>query len=125
MASLTDIVESSGWKKFMAKLYGWGASVVIVGALFKIQHMKFAGLLLTVGLLTEATIFFFSAILGSTIAQFRLTRHPVISHRVRHRGALKTQQSVLWKFDRNATISATRFGEKGADDEILFGFRKN
>jgi hypothetical protein len=61
MASLTDIVESSGWKKFMAKLYGWGASVVIVGALFKIQHWKFAGLFLSVGLLVEATIFFFSA----------------------------------------------------------------
>ena len=61
MASLTDIVESSGWKKFMAKLYGWGASVVIIGALFKIQHWKFAGLFLTLGLLTEATIFFFSA----------------------------------------------------------------
>lgn len=61
MASLTDIVASSGWKKFMAKLYGWGASIVIVGALFKIQHWKFSGLLLTVGLLTEATIFFFSA----------------------------------------------------------------
>lgn len=61
MASLADIVESSGWKKFMAKLYGWGASIVIVGALFKIQHWKFAGLLLTIGLLTEATIFFFSA----------------------------------------------------------------
>jgi len=61
MASLTDIVESSGWKKFMAKLYGWGASVVIIGALFKIQHWKFAGLFLTMGLLTEAIIFFFSA----------------------------------------------------------------
>lgn len=61
MASIADIVESSGWKKFMAKLYGWGASVVIVGALFKIQHWKMAGLFLTVGLLTEATIFFFSA----------------------------------------------------------------
>jgi gliding motility-associated protein GldL len=61
MASLTDIVESSGWKKFMAKLYGWGASIVIIGALFKIQHWKFAGLFLTIGLLTEATIFFFSA----------------------------------------------------------------
>lgn len=61
MASITDIVQSSGWKNFMAKLYGWGASVVIVGALFKIQHWKFAGLFLTLGLLTEATIFFFSA----------------------------------------------------------------
>jgi len=61
MASLVDIVESSGWKKFMAKLYGWGASVVIIGALFKIQHWKGAGLFLTLGLLTEAIIFFFSA----------------------------------------------------------------
>jgi len=59
--SLAEIVHSSGWKAFMAKLYGIGASVVIVGALFKIQHWQFAGLLLTIGLLTEATIFFFSA----------------------------------------------------------------
>jgi gliding motility-associated protein GldL len=52
---------SKNWKKFMAKLYGIGASVVIIGALFKIQHWPLAGLLLTVGLLTEAVIFFFSA----------------------------------------------------------------
>lgn len=45
----------------MAKLYGWGASVVIIGALFKIQHYPYAGLLLSVGLITEAIIFFFSA----------------------------------------------------------------
>ncbi|MGC9470971.1 MAG: gliding motility protein GldL [Bacteroidales bacterium] len=45
----------------MAKLYGFGASIVIVGALFKIQHWPAAGTFLTLGLLTEATIFFFSA----------------------------------------------------------------
>jgi len=45
----------------MAKLYGWGASVVIMGALFKIQHWPGAGLMLTLGLSTEAVIFFFSA----------------------------------------------------------------
>lgn len=45
----------------MAKLYGLGASVVIVGALFKIMHWPFAGTLLSIGLLTEACIFFFSA----------------------------------------------------------------
>jgi len=61
MVSLAQLVESSGWKKFMAKLYGWGASIVIIGALFKIQHWKFSGLFLTIGLLTEAVIFFFSA----------------------------------------------------------------
>jgi methyl-accepting chemotaxis protein len=59
--SLAEIVQSSGWKNFMSKLYGIGASVVIIGALFKIQHYPAAGLLLFIGLCTEATIFFFSA----------------------------------------------------------------
>jgi hypothetical protein len=61
MASLADLTASSTWKKFMAKLYGWGASVVIIGALFKINHWKGATLFLAVGLITEAIIFFFSA----------------------------------------------------------------
>ncbi|HPA86147.1 MAG TPA: gliding motility protein GldL [Bacteroidales bacterium] len=59
--SLAEIVQTSGWKNFMAKLYGIGASVVIIGALFKIQHWAGAGTMLTVGLFTEAVIFFFSA----------------------------------------------------------------
>jgi gliding motility-associated protein GldL len=45
----------------MAKLYGWGAAIVIVGALFKIQHWPLAGFFLVLGLSTEAIIFFFSA----------------------------------------------------------------
>jgi gliding motility-associated protein GldL len=59
--SLAELVQSSGWKNFIAKLYGLGASVVIVGALFKIQHWPLAGTMLTIGLLTESVIFFFSA----------------------------------------------------------------
>lgn len=59
--SLAELVQSSGWKNFIAKLYGLGASVVIIGALFKIQHWPFAGTMLTVGLCTESIIFFFSA----------------------------------------------------------------
>ncbi len=59
--SLAEIVQSSGWKNFMAKLYGIGASVVIIGALFKIQHWNGAGFMLAIGLFTEAIIFFFSA----------------------------------------------------------------
>lgn len=58
---LASITQSKGFKNFMAKLYGWGAAVVILGALFKIQHWEGAGLMLTVGLMTEAVIFFFSA----------------------------------------------------------------
>lgn len=59
--NITEIVQSAGWKNFMAKLYGIGASIVILGALFKIQHIPGGGLMITAGLLTEAVIFFFSA----------------------------------------------------------------
>ena len=45
----------------MPKIYGIGGAVVIVGALFKILHWKGADLMLIVGLLTEALIFFLSA----------------------------------------------------------------
>ena len=48
-------------KKTMNFAYGMGAAVVIVGALFKIQHWPFASALLIVGLLTEAFIFALSA----------------------------------------------------------------
>ena len=48
-------------KKVMGFLYGMGAAVVIVGALFKLQHWPGADLMLIVGLLTEAAIFALSA----------------------------------------------------------------
>jgi len=56
-----NLMESKTFKNLLVKLYGWGASVVIVGALFKIQHWKGAGIMLTIGLSTEALIFFVSA----------------------------------------------------------------
>ena len=48
-------------KKMMGFLYGMGAAVVIVGALFKLQHWPGADIMLIVGLLTEAAIFALSA----------------------------------------------------------------
>lgn len=48
-------------KVVMNFIYGVGAAVVIVGALFKIQHWPGAGILITVGLSTEALIFIISA----------------------------------------------------------------
>jgi gliding motility-associated protein GldL len=61
MFSISELVESKGYKNFMKYVYGWGASVVLIGALFKIQHFPGAAVWLTIGLLTEAAIFFFSA----------------------------------------------------------------
>lgn len=49
------------FKTIMPKVYGIGAAVVIVGALFKIQHYPGAGVMLGIGLSVEAVIFFLSA----------------------------------------------------------------
>ena len=54
-------IGGKAWKSFMAKLYGWGAAIVIVGALFKIEHWEGASEMLSIGLGTEALIFFMSA----------------------------------------------------------------
>ena len=54
-------VNGKRFKNFMTKLYGLGAAVVIMGALFKILHLKGADLMLILGLTTEAVIFAISA----------------------------------------------------------------
>ena len=61
MGKIDQIVRSKGYKNFMAKLYGWGAAVVIMGALFKILHLPGANIMLILGMGVESVIFFFSA----------------------------------------------------------------
>jgi gliding motility-associated protein GldL len=60
MSRKQSFFETVRWKKFMQQLYGWGAAVVIVGALFKIMHYPGAGIMLPIGLGVEAVIFAFS-----------------------------------------------------------------
>ena len=59
------MAQSRSYKKTMNFVYGMGAAVVIIGALFKIQHFSIGpltgGLMLTIGLVTEAIVFAISA----------------------------------------------------------------
>ena len=59
--SVGELVQSEKWKKMMAYVYGWGAALVLAGALFKIQHWPGAGIMLTIGMGVEILIFFMSA----------------------------------------------------------------
>ena len=61
MSWLDNLVRSKGYKNFMSKLYGWGAAVVIIGALFKINHWPGGTVMLIIGMGTETVIFFLSA----------------------------------------------------------------
>ncbi|MDP5060705.1 T9SS inner membrane protein PorL/GldL [Maribacter sp. IgM3_T14_3] len=59
------MAQSKSTKKLFNMAYGLGASVVIIGALFKILHWELGplngGILLAIGLITEALIFAISA----------------------------------------------------------------
>jgi gliding motility-associated protein GldL len=61
MGFVEFLFETKKGKKMMGLLYGLGASVVIVGALFKIEHWPGASAMLIIGLSTEALIFAVSA----------------------------------------------------------------
>lgn len=54
------LFQTKAYKVIIGYVYGWGATAVIVGALFKIMHFPGAGVVLTVGMLVEAFIFFVS-----------------------------------------------------------------
>jgi gliding motility-associated protein GldL len=55
------MAQSRKQKQIMNMVYGLGASIVIIGALFKIQHISIGpitgGLMLTIGLVVEAIVF--------------------------------------------------------------------
>lgn len=56
-----ELLHSKRWKVFTGYVYNIGASVVLLGALFKLQHWTGAGPMLVIGLCTEAFIFLISA----------------------------------------------------------------
>jgi len=55
------MANSRTTKKVTNMVYGLGASVVILGALFKIMHWPFGNLMLIIGLVVEALVFAYSA----------------------------------------------------------------
>ncbi|MGM0624617.1 MAG: gliding motility protein GldL [Bacteroidota bacterium] len=59
--NFSELVRSKKYQKVMGFIYGWGAAIVLLGALFKIEHYPGASVMLIIGLTTEALIFFLSA----------------------------------------------------------------
>jgi len=53
--------DSSSFQRIIHSAYGFGAALVIIGALFKIQHWAGASWMLTIGMGTEVVIFIISA----------------------------------------------------------------
>ncbi len=53
-------LSSENGKRTLNFVYSWGASIVIIGALFKILHLQYGNEILTVAMIVEAIVFFVS-----------------------------------------------------------------
>ncbi len=66
-SSLNIVVRLQHWmdsvpgQTFLNYAYSWGASIVILGALFKLTHLFGADIMLFIGMGTEVIVFFLSA----------------------------------------------------------------
>ncbi len=101
MKSIALFFETKSGKYIKNLIIGLGASVVLVGALAKIQHWSWAGPALTIGMLTEAFIF---ALLG----------------------ILPPQKDYYWEryypnLDQNPRVEAYRKGVKTVNVDITAG----
>ena len=54
-------MDSVAGQTFLNYAYSWGASIVILGTLFKLTHLPYANILLFIGMGTEVFVFFISA----------------------------------------------------------------
>ena len=54
-------LDSVPGQTFLNQAYSWGASIVILGTLFKLTHVPGANLMLYLGMGTEVIVFFISA----------------------------------------------------------------
>lgn len=59
-----SFVKSKGFKYFKNLIIGVGAAAVMVGALGKINSAPWGGLWISIGLITEAVLFFFLGVIG-------------------------------------------------------------
>ncbi len=58
---MSELTHSKRWRSTMNYFYSIGASVVLLGALFKLEHWPYGGTMLMFGMSCEALIFFLSA----------------------------------------------------------------
>ncbi|MDR2651667.1 MAG: gliding motility protein GldL, partial [Prevotellaceae bacterium] len=59
---MVNFFDRPAFQKLIHVAYGLGAALVIIGALFKLQHWTGAGVMLSIGMMTEFFIFILSAL---------------------------------------------------------------
>ena len=101
MKSLAIFFETATGKQVKNMIIGVGAAVVMMGALFKLQHWPGASVMLIAGLSTEAFIFFLQGILPPHKDYYweklypDLDISPEVEHKLIKRGKMKAKDYAL------------------------------
>lgn len=61
ISRIQTFMDSPKGRTYTNYIYSWGASIVILGTLFKLTHIAGANLMLFIGMGAEVIVFFFSA----------------------------------------------------------------
>jgi len=112
------LTQGKTFKAFMTKLYGFGASVVVLGALFKLEHWNGADYMLTAGLVTEAIIFFFYAFESQEDEHAPLVYPNVIMSSDDEMDEIVPQRVSRLVEDGNGSIALARFDEMLVNGDI-------
>jgi len=75
-------------------IVSWGATVVIVGLLFKIQHLPFGGLFISIGLGAEAILFFILGFQREDVEIDWTRAYPELAHDYQGELPTSSQRSV-------------------------------
>jgi hypothetical protein len=93
-----SFLKSKGFKYFKNLIIGVGASIVLLGALFKIMSWPGANEMLTYGMLTEAVLFFFLGVIGPEKDYYWEKLYPGLDS---YGGTIDTPENKLASLDFN------------------------
>lgn len=118
-------MDTVAGQTFLNYAYSWGASIVILGALFKLTHLPGANVMLFIGMGTEVVVFFISAFdrpfdktadgreIPTRVTEEYLSQG-IVSYSGDHQSDNMFQSQSVHNFDENASlpIGSSALGHK-------------
>ncbi len=115
-------MDSVPGQTFLNYAYSWGASIVILGTLFKLTHLEGANLMLFIGMGTEVVVFFLSAFdrpFDKTADGMDLSTHLGVENQQNVEGELEAQ-GVEGTPDENLVVIGGE-GQEGGQMAAAYG----
>ncbi|MDA3928193.1 MAG: gliding motility protein GldL [Prolixibacteraceae bacterium] len=123
--SIGDFLHSNRWKLMQNYIYSWGASVVLIGALFKLEHLPGASVFLGVGLSIEAIIFFVSAFEPLMDLPDWKAVYPQLRTGDEHKRDLDRYVKIDEKYDSTSSGGGGGIGISGLPEDQLKSLKDN